>query len=353
MKLDGLVKYQIWQNFGLSPYPMLLAAVFTVTLTACTGAQRTLGINSPATATDANQGDYLRRHVYVGAGVGVSKVTPDTSDAPNFDVRNDSSVGAQLTLGMDFSPLLSFEGHLSSLGSAEISPQGDISYALAGVSALFYVGGNRDRYKRRGLTGYGRLTSSLLSNSASDDVPFNKDNTAHIGLGAGLEFMTDSGLGVRAEAISFTKDALYAQLGVIYRFGRQEKPKAPIAPVPEPEAENRCHGLTGVLDGVNFLLNSAELTDDAVTVLDGIADTLAKCENVPIHLSAHTDSTGTDEYNIDLSRRRADSVISHLESRGISRSRMTSEVFGESMPIDSNETLEGRRRNRRVELKTR
>jgi len=346
------VTHRVLQNLGQPFFPLVLVMMLGAVLSGCASAPKTQSADASVSAGEPRNADRLQRHIYAGIGVGISRLSPDTGDAPNFDVSNESSQGGQLTLGMDFSPLLSFEGHVAGLGSAELSPDGDIQYGLAGLSALFYAGKNRKHFKRRGFTAYGRLALSALSNSASDGVPYEKDNSTHVGIGAGLEYMTNSALGVRAEAISFTQDALYAQLGIIYRFGHKQTPQEP-EPAPQPEAIDECHGLTGILKGVNFLLDSAELTDEAVSILDGVATTLARCETVPIHITAHTDSTGTDEYNIDLSQRRADSVLDHLRNRGIDSSRMSSEVFGESMPIDTNDTEEGRSRNRRVELKTR
>ena len=69
-----------------------------------------------------------------------------------------------------------------------------------------------------------------------------------------------------------------------------------------------------------------------------------------IQVDGHTDSNGTDAHNLDLSRRRARSVVAYLVENGVAASRLTSEGFGESTPIDTNETEEGRQNNRRVEL---
>jgi len=354
MNVDILVKDQIPRIDHLPRCSMLPVVALSLLISGCSWGLKTPLLNSISTDPQSEHDDRLQRHIYAGIGVGASTLEPDTSGAADFDVKESASTGAQITLGLDFNKLLSFETHLATLGSAELSPSGEISYDVAGASALFYVGSSRHFYKRRGFTGFGRVTTSMLSNDADDGVPFEKDNTLHVGVGAGLEYMTAMGLGVRAEAISYAPDVLYTQLGLIYRFGRMPRfTKAVTYPTPEPEAEDRCHSLTGILEGVNFLLDSAELTDTAVAILDGVADTLSKCENIPIHISAHTDSLGSDEYNIDLSQRRADSVLNHLQSRGIEASRMSSEVFGESMPIDSNDTEEGRSRNRRVELQTR
>ena len=69
-----------------------------------------------------------------------------------------------------------------------------------------------------------------------------------------------------------------------------------------------------------------------------------------VEVSAHTDSVGSESYNQGLSERRAQSVVDYLSARGLDRYRLNPTAFGESSPIDTNETAEGRARNRRVEL---
>lgn len=70
-----------------------------------------------------------------------------------------------------------------------------------------------------------------------------------------------------------------------------------------------------------------------------------------VEIQGHTDSTASDAYNMDLSRRRAQTVMKYLQSKGIAASRMTAKGYGESRPIDTNDTDKGRSNNRRVELK--
>jgi outer membrane protein OmpA-like peptidoglycan-associated protein len=65
----------------------------------------------------------------------------------------------------------------------------------------------------------------------------------------------------------------------------------------------------------------------------------------------HTDSTGSDAYNEDLSKRRADAVADYLALRGVSRARIATIGYGERYPVADNATDEGRARNRRVEIK--
>lgn len=105
------------------------------------------------------------------------------------------------------------------------------------------------------------------------------------------------------------------------------------------------------LEGVFFEFNSARLRDDARTRLDQAVGTLKLNPDLQIEIAGHTDSTGPAEYNQNLSQRRAQSVIDYLVRNGINRSRLTARGYGESEPIASNDTEEGRARNRRVMMR--
>ena len=93
-------------------------------------------------------------------------------------------------------------------------------------------------------------------------------------------------------------------------------------------------------------------TAASVQILDEAVDTLKRYPNVHVEVDGHTDSKGTDAYNQKLSERRAKGVYDYLTSHGVDGSRLDGpKGFGESQPIDTNDTAEGRQRNRRVELK--
>jgi OmpA-OmpF porin, OOP family len=137
-------------------------------------------------------------------------------------------------------------------------------------------------------------------------------------------------------------------------YGSPPKP-APPPPPPAPArapapAPDNCGRI--VLRGVNFAFDSAQVDDASSVVLDAAADQLNECRNVSVMVEGNTDSVGTDAYNQGLSERRAESVRSHLIGRGVSASRLTAVGYGETRPIASNDTEEGRALNRRVELKT-
>ncbi|MCC2657026.1 MAG: hypothetical protein K0Q76_2134 [Panacagrimonas sp.] len=106
-----------------------------------------------------------------------------------------------------------------------------------------------------------------------------------------------------------------------------------------------------VLRGVSFDFDKATLTVNAKTILDGVAEALNKRADIKVELGGHTDGKGSDSYNAKLSDRRSKSVKDYLVGKGIAPDRMSTKGYGESMPVSTNETDEGRELNRRVELK--
>jgi OOP family OmpA-OmpF porin len=103
-----------------------------------------------------------------------------------------------------------------------------------------------------------------------------------------------------------------------------------------------------VLQGVNFETNSANLTADSKPVLDKVADGLKEHHRLTIEVQGHTDSTGSAAYNLKLSDRRANSVVDYLVSQGVPRAQLSAKGYGQTQPIASNATAEGRAKNRRV-----
>jgi OmpA-OmpF porin, OOP family len=123
------------------------------------------------------------------------------------------------------------------------------------------------------------------------------------------------------------------------------------APMAEPTLQTARAGDTIVLHGVNFETARATLTTNAKRLLDAVAADLAARPELKIEIGGHTDGRGNDDYNRSLSERRAQSVLDYLAGQGVGAERLTAVGYGEAQPIDSNDTDEGRERNRRVELK--
>ena len=146
-----------------------------------------------------------------------------------------------------------------------------------------------------------------------------------------------------------------AGLGLKYDF-RQAPPPPPPPPVvvveapPPPPALPPPTKRKIVLRSVHFDFDKATIRADAKPILDQAARTLQEEGAGSIVIEGHTDSVGSDRYNMDLGRRRASAVRDALAQRGIDRSRMEIVSYGESRPVATNETDEGRQQNRRVEL---
>jgi OOP family OmpA-OmpF porin len=124
-------------------------------------------------------------------------------------------------------------------------------------------------------------------------------------------------------------------------------PPAPRAapPPPPPPVEEKI-----VLRGVNFDFDKSEIRPDAAVILDEAASQLNANSGKSVRVEGYTDSIGTDAYNQGLSERRANSVKDYLVGLGVAASRLSTMGFGESNPIASNDTQDGRALNRRVEL---
>jgi len=105
-----------------------------------------------------------------------------------------------------------------------------------------------------------------------------------------------------------------------------------------------------LLQGVKFATGSAELLPESVPVLDRAVATLKRYPEVNIEVAGHTDDRGADAFNQQLSARRADTVLKYLQANGVTNT-LTSRGYGESQPLASNTTAEGRAQNRRVVLR--
>ncbi|GGF44722.1 hypothetical protein GCM10011321_39090 [Youhaiella tibetensis] len=104
------------------------------------------------------------------------------------------------------------------------------------------------------------------------------------------------------------------------------------------------------LDGVNFDFNSDVIEPASYPLLDQVAELLRDHEDWKIALEGHTDNIGSDEFNKDLSARRAAAVEAYLVSQGVTAGRLSSQGFGFDRPVASNDTQGGRALNRRVEI---
>jgi len=157
-------------------------------------------------------------------------------------------------------------------------------------------------------------------------------------------------------------------VGIGYRFGGSPAPlpppppaavpaaapppaatTPPPAPAPAPAVPRKSEEV--VLRGVNFATASAKLTPQSLKVLDEAVDTIKQCACSKVEIRGYTDSVGKPEYNQKLSERRANAVMAYFVDHGIAAGMLSAEGLGESNPIASNSTAEGRAENRRVTVR--
>lgn len=110
-------------------------------------------------------------------------------------------------------------------------------------------------------------------------------------------------------------------------------------------------GQSIILKNVFYAYNSWELMERSRIELNKVVQLMNENPTLTVEISGHTDNTGTPEYNVGLSDRRAASVTNYLTTHGISPERMTAKGYGLTCPVATNETEEGRAANRRTELK--
>lgn len=269
---------------------------------------------------------------------------------------------------------------------------------------------------RAGFSFYARLGAGQMENESVGNVSYTRENDIQILAGLGIEYGLRNGLAGRLEHVRYDTDAEYTGVAVLYRFGGvdeediapADEPQLPVLPAPKPISplpppppppvpevlpelpdlpvlpevpelvsddvdddgvlndqdlcpetaagtpvnSDGCEMFNGVIDGINFLTGSDTLTEVARLTLDDVVQTLQEFPDVKLSVQAHTDDQGEEVNNLELSRRRALSVVRYLIAQGISIDRLQARAYGESRPIADNATQEGRLINRRVEFRT-
>lgn len=114
------------------------------------------------------------------------------------------------------------------------------------------------------------------------------------------------------------------------------------------DGENTSLYLPG---GVTFATDSANINGNFHSALNSISHILVQYPETQVLVQGHTDNSGDLNHNMDLSKRRAESVRQYLIAQGVSSNRLVAQGFGPNNPISSNETADGRQMNRRVEIK--
>jgi outer membrane protein OmpA-like peptidoglycan-associated protein len=135
----------------------------------------------------------------------------------------------------------------------------------------------------------------------------------------------------------------------------QDKPieKMPLKETVKPAPKHAKRDSIIVLSEVLFEVNSYKLNKELLPKLDSISSYLKKLVHADVTISGHTDNVGSESYNLTLSSQRAEAVAEYFLDKGITPEQVTFAGFGSAQPIATNETIEGKRKNRRVEIRIR
>ncbi len=169
----------------------------------------------------------------------------------------------------------------------------------------------------------------------------------------------DSGVFLEAGSFRSYGDEVVAITKRIYEsdlLGIDAIPKLPVSfdlPTVKPKFEvprivAKQPEVTGEVLDINFEFDSYAIPDSAM--LNHVYNVLSKDPKLKVEIVGHTDYVGSEEYNLQLSQKRSNSAASYLIDKGINKKNIITTFYGESQPIDSNKTIFGRAKNRRVEF---
>ncbi|MBK5277863.1 MAG: OmpA family protein [Bacteroidia bacterium] len=154
--------------------------------------------------------------------------------------------------------------------------------------------------------------------------------------------------GVRAEADGHISSSQNLDLRDMSKDATVEHKNITLEPIEVARIEADA---TITLNNIFFDFNKATLKSESFPELNRIVDLMQKEKTMTVEVTGHTDSTGPDDYNMWLSEWRANAVVKYLIQKSIESDRVKVTFFGETKPAVSNETIEGRKKNRRVECK--
>ena len=142
-----------------------------------------------------------------------------------------------------------------------------------------------------------------------------------------------------------------AGAGVGYYMDQQEaKLREKMAGTGVTISRNGDNIILNMPSNITFDVNSSTLTPNFTNVLEGVALVMQEYKSTLVTIAGHTDSTGAESYNQELSRKRALTVAENLNAQGVAIERLAAIGYGEQYPIADNNTAQGRAQNRRVEI---
>ena len=183
-----------------------------------------------------------------------------------------------------------------------------------------------------------------------------EEQASKTGMGAGIGAVAGGLIGA---ATGGDRNAILLGMGIgaiagggvgYYMDKQEEKLRAQLQNTGVSVTRNGDNIILNMPGNVTFATNSSDISADFYPVLNSVALVINEFEKTYIDINGHTDSTGSEAYNQTLSEARANSVGRYLESQKVVPERIITRGVGESQPIATNDTPEGRALNRRVEI---
>lgn len=308
-------------------------------------------------------------HWYIGGNYGRTAESVDNGEVANTIIgggltsidEDETDRGYKLFVGYQFNQYFALEAGYADLG--------DFKYEVArapGAGTLIadtnYKGFNFDAVGTLPITprfsAFARVgafhyeteqnfvgTQSLAAALSRDD----KDTGYKFG--AGLEYSFTERLSARIEAERYRIEDMVGDhgsvnlysVGLVYRFGDRPTPPPPKVVEPVVAQQEYCSKLD-----IQFEINRAEIPRAESERLNAAGEFLKKYPDTKAVIKGYTDNVGSDQSNVALSQRRADSVLQYLVGQQVDASRISTVALGEAEPVASNDTDAGKRENRRI-----
>lgn len=308
-------------------------------------------------------------HWYIGGNYGRTVESIDNGEIANSIIGGgltgmedeDSDRGYKFFVGYQFNHHIALEAGYADLGDFGVrvardpdvgTLTGDTSYKgynldLVGtlpmtqrLSAFARVGAFRYETEENFVG-----TDSLAASLSRDD----KDTGYKFG--AGLEYSFTERLSARIEAERYRIEDMLGDngsvnlysVGLVYRFGDRAAPPPRKEEPVVAQQQDYCSKLD-----IHFEINRAEIPRAESQRLNAASEFLQRYPNTKAVITGHTDDVGSDQSNMQLSQRRADSVMQYLVGQQIDASRISTLARGETEPVATNDTEDGKRQNRRI-----
>ncbi len=309
---------------------------------------------------------------YIGAGVGAAQLAPEP--IAGFGADDTVEPAYKVTVGRELSDQWSMEAFLGSLGSADLQPAGSADYTVYGATVQYGLPDNND-----GLSVF--VKGGVIGMNVDSSVPLDTEESLQPYAGVGVEYEFRNGVAVRGEYEHYAKDAQLVSLSLIKKLGGRTAPEATTLPAARaeqaqvqatlldsdrdgvPDVRDRClntpagasvnaYGcpvFLGTLEGVEFDAKGA-LTPASTVILDRVAREMRYYPGVTYFVVGHTDNQGNAVTNRTRSTEWAKAVAQYLASRGVDARNLRYGGYGGARPRASNDTPEGRAKNRRIEI---